>query len=224
MGISSCSWKRSNNIIEDKHKNGDYHTVSEFGDGLSIEPVLDNQLMAEKIKALGDRLDARGLSICLMGIDGSGKTTLSTQLSEIFNRLNVRNRRLHIYSIYQNMLTTPLLLLWNRYYARRMLIFDRTIFDNIAVFFGTRPSLHCLLPFTLRMIRLLYPGYDHYIYLQTTFDETMLRRPEVAPKRYHQLSRSYKIIIDKGGFDIFDSTQSLLENVIEVITANEKAH
>ena len=184
----------------------------------SREEVLSSTVMIEKIHSFKNNLNVRGANISIMGIDGSGKTTLSAQLSDIFNQMSITNQSLSIYRIYKNIFTTPLILLYNRYFQKRILIFDRCIFDNIAVFFSTRPYLHCLLPVILLITRLLYPKFDYYFYLSASLEDTIARRrSEIEPQGYFRLTLIYNEITKRCKFHILNSTPTLLQLVLNII-------
>ena len=175
--------------------------------------VLEDRALRAGLRRCLDEIGGRGMNLCLMGIDGSGKTTLAEQLARLYEGAGIHARRRHIYSLHHNILLTPFILLLNRYLWRRVLVFDRTIFDNIAVFFFQRPAMRRLQPLVLHAVRLFYPRFDAYIYLQATLEQTMERRPEVSPQHYLALGRSYQPIVEACGFRVFQSQPRLLRLV-----------
>ncbi len=182
-----------------------------------FQQVLEDAELGAGLRRLAAGRKRRGINLCLMGIDGSGKTTLSEQLARVFVHADVPAQRRHIYSIYSNLLLTPFILLLNRYIWRRVLIFDRTIYDNIAVFFYHKPSLQGLQPLVVRMVRLMYPRFDAYFYLQATLEQTLERRLEVSPQHYLALGKSYHPVIEGCGFRVFRSQPQLLRMVADCL-------
>ena len=187
-----------------------------------LDEILQDEVLLEKLRQAVKRRGGRGLNICLMGADGSGKTTLAEQLSRLYEEAGIESRRHHIYSFHHNILLTPFIILSNRYVRRRVLIFDRTIYDNIAVFFFHWPKLKWMQPLWIHLARLFYPRFDAHIYLQASLDETLARRPEVTPRHYIALTSAYDPILRLCGFRVFQSRPELLRKVVEALSASSR--
>lgn len=144
---------------------------------------------------LSSRLHKRGIAICLSGIDGSGKTTLARELVQVLEASGVPVRYLHLHQWYLNVSVTPALLLYNKYFGCKVLVFDRSIYDNIAVASLRRYWPRWLSRVTLKVVLACYPRYDHRLYLVIAFNETLLRRPSTGEERFMLLSKVYEEIV-----------------------------
>jgi len=164
------------------------------------------------------RLHKRGLAICLSGIDGSGKTTLAQELVQVLGVSGVPARHLHLHQWYLNVSITPVLLIYNRYFGRKVLVFDRTIYDNIAVA-SLRPRWPWWLSLlTLRFVLACYPRFDHRFYLAVTLAETNSRRPGTDIERFRLLSGFYGKIVHRAKYVQVMSDAQLLDTVLRRIT------
>lgn len=140
---------------------------------------------------LRSRLRKRGVAIYISGIDGSGKTTLAQTLVEMLEASGLRAYHLHVYQWYWNVVLTPVLLLYNRYVGRKVLVLDRGIYDNIAVMAVKRHCPDWLSRVALSVVRVLYPRFDYRFYLVAAFPETVLRRPDTREARFVALGQVY---------------------------------
>lgn len=173
--------------------------------------------MLTELRKVSETLPRRGLSICFSGIDGCGKTTLSTQLSNAIGAAGIPVRRLHIYHWYHNVFTTPAIIIYNRFVGRRVLIFDRTIYDNLVVAGVASPRLRRYLPLLFRLLRTLYPGFDFRYYLHVSFDQTMVRRPNTEHDRFFLLEKIYELMMTASRWHVLKTDRDVLEDVIEAL-------
>jgi adenylate kinase family enzyme len=160
------------------------------------------------------RLRKRGLAISISGIDGSGKTTLARDVVQILQRSGIRARYLHWYQWYVNALSTPLLLLYNRYLGREVLVFDRSVYDNAAVALFKLGSPPTLVRVVLSSLSAIYPKFDYRIYLVASLEETQVRRPGTYEKRYKRLSRIFDEIARRARYVRLQSDSQLLQAVL----------
>jgi len=169
--------------------------------------------------ALRSRLRERGLAICISGVDGTGKTTLARQLVAGLDAAGMPSRHLHLHQWYINVFATPLLLLHNRHFGHKVLVFDRSIFDNIAVAAASPRFPRWLPKCALEVVRVLYPRFDHSFYLTADFGELVLRRPETREQRHAELTRMYDWIASKVAYDRQASNAGLFDRVLDAIAA-----
>ena len=170
-------------------------------------------------EALRARLREHGVAICLSGIDGSGKTTLAQQLVEGLVAAGLRVRHLHVYRWYLNLLAIPLVLLYNRHVGRKVLVLDRSFFDNIAVL-TVSPRCPRWLPRSfLRLALAAYPRFDYRFYLVADFGETLRRRPDTREQRYAELTSVYDDITARAGHVRLRSDPGLFGEVLRHIAA-----
>jgi thymidylate kinase len=169
--------------------------------------------------ALRSRLRKRGVAICLSGIDGSGKTTLAQQLVGAMAHGGLPARHLHVYQWYLNALAMPLVLLYNRHIGRKVLVLDRSVFDNIAVL-ALSPRCPRWLPRTvLKLALALYPKFDYCFYLVADFNETLRRRPDTREQAHAELTSAYERITAHAGHVRLRSDPALFGEVLRRITA-----
>lgn len=171
----------------------------------------------QAVEALRSRLRRRGVAISVCGIDGSGKTTLAKNLVRALGASGVPVRYLHVHQWYRNALTTPMLLLFNRYFARKTLVFDRGIYDNIAVVSVGRRCPRWLSRLMLAAVRGCYPRFDYRFYLVVSFDEARVRRPDTHRVRFAALSSIYDEIAFRAQYVQLRSDGNLFAAVIHNI-------
>lgn len=179
----------------------------------------DSPSISQAVEVLRSRLRRRGLAISISGIDGSGKTTLAKALVRALGASGVPVRYLHVHQWYRNVLTIPMLLIFNRYFARKALLFDRSIYDNIAVMSVGRRCPQWFSRLTLTAIRGCYPRFDYRLYLVVSFEEARLRRPETRKARFAALNRIYEEIACRALYVRLRSDSNLFAAVIRNIAA-----
>lgn len=157
----------------------------------------DAALVRKAVGVLRSRLQKRGVNIYVSGIDGAGKTTLAQTLVATLAASDIPSRHLHVYQWYLSLLWTPLLLLHNRYLGRKVLLFDRGIYDNIAVLSVRQWCPGWLAHMAICIAAATYPKADHHFYLVTTLPETVQRRPDTCAKRFAALSKTYEGIASR---------------------------
>ena len=168
-------------------------------------------------EALRARLGRHGVAICLSGIDGSGKTTLARQLVGALDEAGLPVRHLHVYQWYLNLLAMPALLLYNRHVGRKVLVLDRSLFDNIALLSLWPRCPRWLARGILALTLAFYPRFDHRFYLVADFGETLRRRPDTREPRFAELTRAYDGIAARAGHVKLRSDATLLHEVLRYI-------
>lgn len=177
----------------------------------------DPILVEQAVKVLGSRLRRRGLSISISGIDGSGKTTLARDLIRALGASGIPVRYLHLYQWYLNVLTTPILLLYNRYFGRKLLVLDRSIYDNIAVVSMRRHCPKWLSHMAFTVALACYPRFDHRFHLVVGFDDAVVRRPDTIRARFVMLSGIYDEIASRARYVRLQSDAKLFSAVLQSI-------
>lgn len=180
----------------------------------------DSLQVQRAAELLRSRLAKKGLVICLSGIDGSGKTTVARQLVEVLDASGVPVCHLHLYQWYVNVLVTPVRLLYNRYIGRKVLVFDRSIYDNIAV---ASIKQHCpqgLTRAALEVVLTCYPKFDYRFYLVAEWAETLRRRPDMDKEWFVLLSGTYDEITFRARHMRLPSDEHLFAAVLHEIAAD----
>ena len=185
-------------------------------DGATHE-LPDSALMRRAVDLLSSRLHKRGLTICLSGIDGCGKTTLARELVHGLEASNVPARYLHLHQWYLNVSITPILLAYNRYFDRKVLVFDRSIYDNLAVASLRRFWPRWLSRGLLAAIVTCYPRFDYRFYLVVPFSEALVRRPDTEKERFARLGKIYDEIASRARYLRFQSDKRLFSTVLQRI-------
>lgn len=189
------------------------HEVERSGLGTFAEPLT----MQDAVEALRAKVRNRGFAICISGIDGSGKTTLARNLVQVMQASDVRVQYKHWYQWYVNVLVTPVFLLVNRYFGHKVLVFDRTILDNIAVGLSARKRLQPLLRVLLAIVLMCYPKFEYRIYLVASFAETQRRRPGTSKAHFASLQRIYGEIALRAQYLRLRSNEQLLCRVLRYL-------
>lgn len=190
---------------------------------IQIDDVTDDAPSANRINHFSDILKSRGIAICLMGNDGSGKTTLSEELSRQFTKSGIPNKRLHIYNWYKHVFITPIILILNRYIFREVLIFDRSIYDTVAVFFSKKTYSDWQIRILNFILKIMYPAFDHRIYLEIPLDETIKRRPDTDPDIYYAMIGVYRPLSQYHDFTMLNTKQSVLTEVLDQILIDNQS-
>lgn len=198
--IVCCYWKRKR----------------EMEDGIA-DGLPDSMLLVQAVNVLRSRLHKGGLAISISGIDGSGKSTLARHLVHALEASGVPTRYLHLYQWYRNVLTTPIQLLYNRYFGRKLLVFDRSIYDNIAVVSMRHRCPRWLSNVALSVVLACHPKFDYRLYLVVAFDETLRRRPDTCENRFIVLSRIYDEIAYRAQYVRMRSDAHLFTAVLRNI-------
>lgn len=183
----------------------------------SADELADLALTREAAELLRLRLSKRGLAVCLSGIDGSGKSTLARELVQAFETSGVPVRYLHLHQWYLNVSMTPALLLYNRYIGGKVLVFDRSIYDNIAVASVRRYWPRWLSRVASAITVACYPKFDHCFYLVVDFAETLVRRPDTDKKRFVLLREVYGEIVCRAPCMQLQSDAHLFEAILRKI-------
>lgn len=194
-------------------------------DGTIADPavarVLANRDLMRAVETLRRRLNQRGMSISINGADGSGKSTLCQQIMVITTVVGMPTRYLHVHHWYSNLFAIPWLLFYNRYMRRELLIFDRSIVDNLSVLFVSLPRR--FLCRAAVVVNLFYPRFSCCFYLSAPLDELLRRRPNEDPVRLQKLIDNYGILTALFGHIELQSDATLLENTLGRMTHISRA-
>jgi len=178
----------------------------------ALSQAMADEALMSSLAALRQKLQTRGLSISLNGIKGTGKTTLSRQLKAVCAKAGVPTHSLHIYRWYSNLFVIPWTVLHNRFVRKELLILDRTIIDNLAVWFVSLPRM--FLEPTAILVRLIYPRFDYRFYLSAEMEVLAQRRPGSDSKRLAILTANYEKLTAMFNHVEFSSDVKLLENIL----------
>lgn len=185
------------------------------GNDRPMSMTCDPELLTEAVGSLKSMLVSRGATISVSGVDGSGKTLLTTHLVKILRDANIAVLRLHSYQWYKNITTTPVRILVNKYFGRKILLLDRGIYDNIAVFSSTRGAWELITDMAVGLAIKLYPTFDFRFYLSTSLVEGLRRRPEMDASQLSHLQQVYAPIVHRAGYLGLESNERLLDRVLE---------
>lgn len=162
--------------------------------------------MPAKEVVITDRLGARlilslkpGMSVALVGLDGTGKSTAVEMLETALIQANVAVKTFHWYSAHKTCFLVPLTVLRNRWSKNAVQIFDRSIYDNFAVWLQRVPNEALrdrLMWLAVRTAQVLYPRFDALVHLTGLPDTIHVRRPEMTPT---QIARGQQVYTVLGG-------------------------
>jgi energy-coupling factor transporter ATP-binding protein EcfA2 len=125
-----------------------------------------------------------GMSVAIIGLDGTGKSTASEMLEKALTEAGLPTTCLHWYSARQTCFMVPVAVLRNRASRKSVQIFDRSIFDNFAVWsqrVGSVAVRNRLLTWAAWLAHRLYPRFDAIVHLTATPEVIAQRRPEMTP-------------------------------------------
>lgn len=159
----------------------------------------------------------RGLSICVIGQEGTGKSTLVMQLGRSLQAAGIEVRHEHVHRFWMNLSVSPWLLLHNRFIAKRVLIFDRTIYDNVAVHCGRRGMLAKVLRPVLPALAMLHPRFDVGFRLRCPIEQVLQRRRNTDRETFLAQEAIYDEVARRVGLRSLESTRPLLRSAMEAI-------
>lgn len=128
---------------------------------------------------------APGMSVAIIGLDGTGKSTASEMLEKTLGEAGVATACFHWYRAYQTCFMVPLQVLRNRLTRKSVQIFDRSIFDNFAVWLQRVENVdrrRTLMRWAARTVQLLYPRFDVIVHLTASPEVIRERRPAMSPQ------------------------------------------
>jgi len=127
-----------------------------------------------------------GMSVAIIGLDGTGKSTASQMLEKALTDAGVPTATFHWYSARQTCFMVPVAVLRNRASRKSVQIFDRSIFDNFAVWsqrVGSVAWRNRLLKWAAWLAHCLYPRFDAILHLTAAPEVIAQRRPEMTPRQ-----------------------------------------
>jgi thymidylate kinase len=156
--------------------------------------------------------------VCIAGCEGAGKTTLRQQLKRVLEEEKAEVRVLHRYGLIDNLTAVPLHMIRSRSSARIVEIYDRSIYDNLAVWAARTGLPRWAVRQIARCVRLVYPRFDSSIYLEVDLETTRLRRPGTEPRRFLRLREAYRRVTAAAQFVPVRGDDESLRTVVTLIT------
>lgn len=175
--------------------------------------------MAKGVKDITEKGRRRGIAIFVSGLDGSGKTTLALELCRRFREAGIDAEHCHIHAWYKHIVITPMLLLSNRVFGRKVLVFDRTIYDNLAVRYVANPRLRRVLKAAVRITTVVQPKPNIAICLFASFSQTLQRRPESSERAFKSFDYIYRYIVQWCGFIALESNAETSDVAFRIATS-----
>lgn len=124
-----------------------------------------------------------GMSVAIIGLDGTGKSTASEMLEKALIEAGVPTTSFHWYRAHQTCFMVPLAVLSNRWTRKSVQIFDRSIFDNFAVWLQRVRNVALrqrLMWWATKMAQTVYPRFDAIIHLTAAPEVIGERRPTMT--------------------------------------------
>ena len=138
-----------------------------------------------------------GMSIAIIGLDGTGKSTATEMLEKALAEAGLPTTCFHWYSATQTCFRVPVQVLRNRNSRQSVQIFDRSIFDNFAVWsqrIGNVALRNGLLRSAAWLAQRLYPRFDAIVHLTAAPDVIARRRPEMTPRQIALGQEAYAVL------------------------------
>ncbi len=181
----------------------------------SAEVLTEARLKALR-RRFAEELRAGSLYISLSGLDGSGKSTLARELCRAMTAAGLQCRVRHVFEWYKNLKIVPYRMISGR--ARgEVVIFDRCIYDNLVVLFARGAAPRWLVQLVARLVRLLYPRFDHRFFLYAPYEVITTRRPEISIRHYEAMLDRYHTVTAVADYRRMVSTPALLDQVLEML-------
>lgn len=177
------------------------------------EVLLDNRALSRLRKQFQDN----GAIISIAGPDGSGKTTLASQLFDAFTAADLPVRHIHSYVWHHNLFRMPFTL-GRLKTGNTTVILDRSIYDNVIVAFSRLKTPRWMLAMALRGVSFLYPAFDLQILLHAPFECLKGRRPEESSQDIRMQVVNYSLLESQLNFTKLESVRPLLSDVLSILT------
>lgn len=181
----------------------------------SAEALSEAHLRALQQRLAKD-LRADSLYISLSGLDGSGKSTLAREICQAMTAAGIRCQIMHVFAWYKNLTVVPYRMITGRSRGQ-VLIFDRSIYDNLVVLFARGPAPLWLARLTTGLVHLLYPRFDHRFFLYAPFKVIVQRRPEISCRHYEVMLERYQTVLAVADYQRLVSTPALFEQVLSLL-------
>lgn len=140
-----------------------------------------------------------GMSVAIIGLDGTGKSTASEMLEKVLVEAGLPTMCFHWYSARQTCFMVPVAVLRNRASRKSVQIFDRSIFDNFAVWSQRISNValrNRLLAWAAWIAHRLYPRFDAIVHLTASPEVIVQRRPEMTPHQVALGQEVYAVLSD----------------------------
>jgi cytidylate kinase len=177
-------------------------------------------LSEAQLRALQHRLakDLRtdSLYISLSGLDGSGKSTLAREICQAMTTAGIRCQIMHVFAWYKNLTVVPYRMIIGRSRGE-VLIFDRSIYDNLVVLFARVLVPLWLVRLATGLVHFLYPRFDHRFFLYAPFEVIAQRRPEISCRHYEVMLERYLTVLTVADYQRLASTPALFEEVLSLL-------
>jgi hypothetical protein len=125
----------------------------------------DERQVRESLTQLRQCVNGRGISIVITAPTHAARRDVARRLDEILALAGIPSGVVHLYRWWDQLFATPGILYRNRVRRRRVLVFERTIFDNVARLLGRARLTRGLIWPALWLMRWLYPRFDYLFYV-----------------------------------------------------------
>jgi cytidylate kinase len=181
----------------------------------SAEALSEAHLRALQQRLVKD-LRAHSLYISLSGLDGSGKSTLAREICQAVTAAGVRCQIVHVFAWYKTLTVVPYRMIAGRSRGQ-VLIFDRSIYDNLVVFFARSLAPLWLARLATGLVRFLYPRFDHRFFLYAPFEVIAERRPEISCRHYEVMLERYQTVLAVADYRPLAATPALFDEVLSLL-------
>ena len=181
----------------------------------SAEALSEAHLRALQ-QRLAKGLRADSLYISLSGLDGSGKSTLAREICQAMTAAGIGCQIIHVFAWYKTLTLVPYRMITGRSRGH-VLIFDRSIYDNLVVLFARGPAPLWLARLTTGLVHLLYPRFDQRFFLYAPFEVIAQRRPEISRRRYEVMLERYQTVLAVADYQRLVSTPALFKQVLSLL-------
>ena len=114
-------------------------------------------------------------------------------------------------------------MLLNRFVLRRVVLYDRSFYDNIVMVCHNHSISGGLRTWLIRLGTALYPKFDRVIHLHASTSETLQRRPEFDESIVRSLSRTQAEVMDCVEHIAVPSNDLALRETLRALTGPLKA-
>ena len=181
----------------------------------SVEAPSEARLRALQQRLAKD-LRTNSLYISLSGLDGSGKSTLARDICQAMTAAGIPCQITHVFEWYKNLTVVPYRMVTGRW-PGQVLIFDRSIYDNLVVFFARSLAPLWLVRLATGLVHLLYPRFDHRFFLYAPFEVIAERRPEISCRRYEVMLERYQTDLAVANYRPLAATPALFDEVLSLL-------